>query len=139
MNQEQEVEVEKVVGVFIDAYLLAPLDASDTDSEKDDVEEKEEEEGEEEEMQQLVGEGNPSPCAPYTPKPQGSLPQCILKGLPHCQGRQGGGKTETSQDRDAMSSQGEMQVIGEFIMVDQVMIPGTWSLVTAQSPFLDDP
>uniref|UniRef100_A0A8C5XQZ3 PHD finger protein 23 n=1 Tax=Microcebus murinus TaxID=30608 RepID=A0A8C5XQZ3_MICMU len=100
---------------------------SDTDSEEEEEEEGDEEE---EEMAAAVGGEAPAP-APATVHPEGAPPtDSESKEV---------GSTETSQDGDASSREGEIRVMDEDIMVE----PGddSWDLVTCycRKPFAGRP
>ncbi|XP_038182760.1 PHD finger protein 23 isoform X3 [Arvicola amphibius] len=110
---------------------------SDTDSEE---EEEEEEEEDEEEMTAVVGGEVPVPVLPAPPEAPRPPVTVHPEGAPptDSEGKEVG-STETSQDGDASSSEGEMRVMDEDIMVESG--DDSWDLITCycRKPFAGRP
>nr|KAF6305423.1 PHD finger protein 23 [Pipistrellus kuhlii] len=110
---------------------------SDTDSEE---EEEEEDEEEEEEMTAMGGCDTPAPVLPAPPEaPRPPVPAHPEGAPPTDSESKEVGSTETSQDGDASSSEGEMRVMDEDIMVESG--DDSWDLITCycRKPFAGRP
>ncbi|XP_012868918.1 PREDICTED: PHD finger protein 23 isoform X1 [Dipodomys ordii] len=112
---------------------------SDTDSEEEEEEEEEDEE-EDEEMAAVVGGEAPAPVLPTPPEAPRPPATVHPEGAPptDSEGKEVG-STETSQDGDASSSEGEMRVMDEDIMVESG--DDSWDLITCycRKPFAGRP
>ncbi|XP_003340393.2 PHD finger protein 23 [Monodelphis domestica] len=115
---------------------------SDTDSE----EEEEEEEEEEDEMVSVTTAvagscGGEAPASVLPPPPEAPRPLTSTSpgGIPTESEAKEVGSTETSQDGDGSSSEGEMRVMDEDIMVESG--DDSWDLITCycQKPFAGRP
>ncbi|XP_006899161.1 PREDICTED: PHD finger protein 23 isoform X2 [Elephantulus edwardii] len=110
---------------------------SDTDSEE---EEEDEEEDEEEEMAAVGGGEAPAPVFPTHPEAPSPPATGAPEGIPPTDSESKEvGSTETSQDGDASSSEGEMRVMDEDIMVESG--DDSWDLITCycRKPFAGRP
>ncbi|XP_032769257.1 PHD finger protein 23 isoform X1 [Rattus rattus] len=111
---------------------------SDTDSEEE--EEEEEEEDDEEETTVVGGGGVPAPVLPTPPEAPRPPVTVHPEGAPPTDSEgKDAGSTETSQDGDASSSEGEMRVMDEDIMVESG--DDSWDLITCycRKPFAGRP
>ncbi|XP_049622168.1 PHD finger protein 23 [Suncus etruscus] len=111
---------------------------SDTDSDEDDDDE--DEDDDEEDAGAVAGAEAPVPLLPAPPEAPRPPPAAHPEGAAPADGdSKEAGSTETSQDGDASSSEGEMRVMDEDIMVESG--DDSWDLITCycRKPFAGRP